>query len=507
MIRRGFHPEAERIRAERAISRAVRPPVPQMVQELRNRRPEKTATIIIVGAGLAGLTAAYELQKLGFELVVLEADPAHIGGRVRTLRFGEHYGEAGAMRIPADHDLTRFYVHEFDLTLRRFVQHNPDAFLLARGKKVRVHNAKDLLSQYKLTDGEIELGDFGIWDKAVSELVASLTGEEKADLRCDRMQSTRMQGLDRQSLYARFVQSGLSPGAIQLLASTWQLETYLNTSMTEHLREELQQIWADEFDEIVGGTDLLPAALARALKNPVNSGSQVVEITQGSDNVAATYRSGDGERRRVTGHWLICTVPLGVLKRIAICPPLSAPKRDAIRRLSYDSATKVLALAKRRFWETEDDIFGGGSISDGILSSTWYPSDNAPINVGKPNPGKCAAPAIFLASYSWGQAARRIAGLPDEQIVLELGKLHHPIATDPSLIERLVRWSWDRHPWSLGAYALCEPGEHVELFEALVAPEGRILLAGEHVSFDHSWMQGAIFSGLRAATHVVEHSR
>ncbi|MFH7028015.1 MAG: FAD-dependent oxidoreductase [Heteroscytonema crispum UTEX LB 1556] len=66
---------------------------------------------MILGAGMAGLCAAYELEKRGHTCVILEADRSHIGGRVRTLRFEDGlYGEAGAMRIPKNHDLTRHYI-------------------------------------------------------------------------------------------------------------------------------------------------------------------------------------------------------------------------------------------------------------------------------------------------------------------------------------------------------------------------------------------------------------
>jgi monoamine oxidase len=511
MIRRGFDPNIARIRAARARARAGPPAVPLIIQNLRGRWPDKAAKVIIVGAGLAGLTAAFELENLGFEVIVLEADKRHIGGRVRTLRFDQGYGEVGAMRIPAGHDLTRFYVDAFGLTLRQFVQNNGDAFLLARGDKVRMKDPRALLSRYDLTDEEIKLGDIGLWKKTVGSLASSLTDDEKAELRSDHIVSPRMQALDRQSLHATFAQFGLSPGAIQLMASTWDLDSSLPVSMTEHLREEDEHTWFEDFGEIVGGTDRLPAAFAGALKKPVSLGSQVVEIVQEDSGVTANYMRSGGERRQVTGDWLICTLPLGVLKRIDVHPPLSGSKQDAIRRFSYDSATKVLALTKRRFWETDDGIYGGGSVSDGILGSTWYPSDNARENVGHPDPDKSAAPSVFLASYSWGQTARRMAARSvqemEEMIVLELGKLHDSIATDPSQIEHLVRWSWDEHPLSAGAYAFCQPGDHLELFEALVAPEGRILLAGEHASFNHSWMQGAIFSGLRAATHLVENNR
>jgi monoamine oxidase len=129
--------------------------------------------------------------------------------------------------------------------------------------------------------------------------------------------------------------------------------------------------------------------LARSLKAPVNQGAEVVQIVQTGSCVSASWIRGN-ECQQVSADWLICTAPLGVLTRIAMRPPLSARKQDAIRRLSYDSATKVLALTRRRFWESDDDIFGGGSVSDGILGSTWYPSDNE-----QKDPEISAAPSIW----------------------------------------------------------------------------------------------------------------
>src|SRR5262245_35031185 len=76
-------------------------------------QPARPVSVVILGAGLAGLCAAYELERRGHRAVILEAEPRHVGGRARTLRFEDGlYGEAGAMRIPVSHDLTRHYVKE-----------------------------------------------------------------------------------------------------------------------------------------------------------------------------------------------------------------------------------------------------------------------------------------------------------------------------------------------------------------------------------------------------------
>src|SRR5687767_6281440 len=102
-----------------------------LVADLRAiAQPAKPIEVVILGAGLAGLCAAYELERLGHRVTVLEAEPRHVGGRARTLRFEDGlYGEAGAMRIPERHDLTLKYVKDLGLTLRPFVHSNPEAYL------------------------------------------------------------------------------------------------------------------------------------------------------------------------------------------------------------------------------------------------------------------------------------------------------------------------------------------------------------------------------------------
>ena len=487
-------------RVARAARRAA-PAVPDSIDALRSKsKVAGDKTVIVAGAGAAGLSAAYELQQLGFNVCVLEADAQHIGGRIRTLRFDEQrYAEAGAMRIPQDHDLTRFYVGECGLRLRDFVQTNEQAFVRLRDKRVRLADKQQLFDEFLLTTEERELGDDGIWEKAVLSVVESLTEADKADLYRDRPQSDRVDGLDAQSLRNQFWKAKLSHEAIQLMGSLWNLETSLHISFTEHLREELEGTWINPFSEIVGGMDSLPKAMAARLSQPVHFSHQVTAITRTADRVTAHVNTPEGSKE-FSGDWLICTLPLGVLARIDITPPLSPRKRDAVRRIHYDDSTKVLALTKNRFWETEDGIYGGGSVSDGALGSTWYPSDNV-----AQNSEVSRQPSVFLASYSWGQQARRMAIRENrDRTAAELATLHDCLNSSPELIERTASWSWGDHPWSAGAYSFFRPGEHAELHGALVEPDGRVLLAGEHASLTHSWIQGAFQSAVRAATTIVE---
>jgi monoamine oxidase len=112
----------------------------------------------------------------------------------------------------------------------------------------------------------------------------------------------------------------------------------------------------------------------------------------------------------------------------------------------------------------------------------------------------------MLASYSWGQAARRLASLEHPAragVVLRHLARVHPQLREPGIIRETRSWSWDNHPLSSGAFAWFMPGQHTELYADLIAPEGRIHFAGEHASLTHTWMQGALESGLRATREML----
>lgn len=467
--------------------------------------PTAPLHIVVVGAGLAGLCAAYELERRGHRVTILEADPRHIGGRVRTLRFDRGlHGEAGAMRIPARHELTRRYIAEFHLPLRPFVYSNPRAYYFVRGQRVRIADVKSLYDLFELREDERAQTPDYFWDAAVGRAVRSLSGDEQNDLSADAPATNRVRAYDQQSLQQLLEAAGLSDEAIEFLATTSASETLLASAATETLREELKSVWTMGFDELVDGTDTLASAFAKNLRSKPRSGCTVLRITQDrlTRRAAAIYRER-GVERRIEGDFVLCTLPCPVLTRIGFEPQLSGPKARAIRELNYDSSTKVLAIARRRFWEGDDGIFGGGTFTDLPIATAYYPSDNA---LSK-NPRVSAGPGVLLASYSWGQAARRLAALAHPEraatVIRALSRVH-PQLKDPSLIRHTASWSWDNHPLSSGAFAWFLPGQQSALYRYIVAPEGRIYFAGEHASLTHTWMQGALESSLRAVREMLE---
>ncbi|MGR8935157.1 MAG: FAD-dependent oxidoreductase [Gammaproteobacteria bacterium] len=460
--------------------------------------------IVIVGAGMAGLSAAYELEQRGHRVTILEADAKHVGGRVRTWRHPDgHYGELGAMRIPLQHTLTRHYAQLFGLTLRPFVQSNPKAYYYVRGHRVRIANEDKLNPYFHMKPAEQDKTPFDFWKKSILSLLNSLTEEELKDLRRTVFKTERMRELDRLSLQEQLLRSGLSIEAREFLTTTFGLETSLQSGLTSILLEAYEEIWLQPFDEIVGGTDRLPKAFAKNLISKPQMGCQVIRLEQdASAKTAAAVYVQNGVEKRVEGDMLLCTLPLGPLSRLTVTPEFSGPKARAIRQVNYESATKVLALARQRFWESDDGIYGGGTYTDLPTAITYYPSDNA----GAKDPAVSNGPGVMLASYTWGLPARRLMALsPNERVRVvreHLSKVH-PQMADPSMVTQWVHWSWDAFPLSSGAYAWFSPGDREYLYRSLILPEGRIFFAGEHISLSNSWMQGALESALRAVKQML----
>ena len=246
--------------------------------------PARPLSIIVVGAGLAGLVAAYELEQRGHRVTLLEADARHIGGRVRTLRFADgRHGEAGAMRIPTRHDLTRRYLRQFDVPIRPFVHANPRAWYFARGQRVRIADASTLMPLYRLSPGEAaatSADDF--WANSVTRARhradAATSARNSAPTRSPRRACA---ATISRSLLQLCEAAGLSDEAIELMAITSGEETLLYTAATETLREEFEEVWSQGFDEVIDGTDRLASAFAAHLRTRPRMGAVVTRVDAG----------------------------------------------------------------------------------------------------------------------------------------------------------------------------------------------------------------------------------
>jgi len=181
-----------------------------------------------------------------------------------------------------------------------------------------------------------------------------------------------------------------------------------------------------------------------------------------------------------------------VLRHVEVLQPFSRAKQRAIRQLHYDASAKVFLQTSRRFWEEDDGIFGGGSVTDLAIRNLFYPDHGRPTGRG-----------ILLASYTWSEDAQRWGSLPEHerltQAIENVAEIHPQIV---DTFEAGASKMWHDDEFAGGAFALFDPGQQSLLHDAVMQPEGRLHFAGEHTSLAHAWIQGAIESGLRAALEI-----
>ena len=351
--------------------------------------------VLVVGAGLAGLVAGYELTEAGHDVTIIEAQ-LRPGGRVLTLRepFSDGlYAEAGAARIPDNHDLTLHYVKHFGLTLVPFFPNKLAMVFLIGGKRIRGRSWTDLdLSQVplNLTAEERRLGMSGLLRKYLGDALNDI-----GDPRAPDWPSGSAKKYDSTTMAEFLKERGASHGAIELLEYPYASAEDDPVSLLWNLRDT----WFAEREttryKIDGGNDLLPKAFAEKVKEKIHYGSPVVRIEQDSNRVRAnvvrseTHQTFEADR-------LICTVPFPALRRVEVQPPFSERRRKAIAELRYDSVTRVILQCRSRFWE-KDGCNGFGS-SD-LPQEIFHPTFDQPGTRG------------LLASYMLTGVGQRAAAM------------------------------------------------------------------------------------------------
>ena len=459
---------------------------PEFGLEPRDQAPKR---VIVIGAGMAGLVAAFELARQGHDPIVLEAQN-RVGGRVYTMRsFAPGlYAEAGAMRIPRVHDLTLEYCNLFGLELRPFVMGNPKALVHIGGQRMTAEEATQQPERLPFDLAEHERGrTIGqLWEAATLDLRQLLDEEGEAGW------TEIVRQYDQYSLREFLVYKGFSEGAIEMYGVLNFVEADMNNAVIEELREDLGKAFVD-MQEIVGGMDRLPTAFYANLAERIRFGAEVRAIDQGPDSVTVHYKTESG-RFSVTGDYAICTIPFSVLRNVDILKPFSREKQRAIRQLNYSASTKILFQVSERVWETDDGIFGGATVTDLPVRRLNYPI-----------PDPTTPRGVLLASYTWSQDASRWGAMDEEtrlEEALDDVVQIHPRVRDVFEVGASHAWHNDR--WASGAFALFAPEQQTQLQADIVQPEGRVYFAGEHCSLHHAWIQGALESGIRAAREVHE---
>ncbi len=439
--------------------------------------------IVVLGAGLAGLSAGLQLSEAGHDVVILEAQ-RRPGGRVLTLRepFSDGlYAEAGAGRIPETHNLTLHYIKLFGLELEPFYPGRGKQVLLVRGRRIPYTDlgAIDMKAvSLDLTAEDRRIGLAGLDAKYVAGLLHRL-----GDLEAPGWPPPALAGIDRMSFAEFLYQSGATPDAAAYISLGFE-----KTSALDSLRDATHH-HTKTMSKIRGGNDRLPKAFASRLSRLIRYGSPVVAIRQGTEGVEAVVETAAGTREAVRGDLMICAIPFTVLRSIPVEPAFPAYKRGVIDTISSGSVTRVELQTRRRFWEDRGE--NGFATIDQPME-IWSPSWDQPGARG------------LLQAYVYEDLARRVCAEDDASRIRwaldTIEKVHPGLAAN---FEGGVAKCWDEDPWARGAYTIYMPGQLSNGWAELIAkPEGKIHFAGEHVSPYPGWIQGALWSGHRVAEAV-----
>ena len=472
----------------------------------------KGASILILGAGLAGMVAALELRKAGYKVKVLEYQK-RAGGRNWSLRGGDSYTELGGARqdcafdkglyinpgpwrIPYHHYALLDYCKRLGVKLEPFMQLNFNSYLHGTeafgGKPQRLRH---IMSDY---------------NGYMSELLAKAANEDKLDESVSKedkellLQSLRSWGaLDKNYAYkageiaSDFRGYDKEPGGgvdgAPVPSTPIGRSDILHSRLWRGLSLGLQHEFQHTMFQPVGGMDAIGKAFFKEVRDLIEFNAKVTTIHQSHEGVTVTYEDATkgGVVRKAEADWCLCTIPLSVLSQIDI--NVGTPMQDAINAVPYAGSIKIGLQFKRRFWEEDEAIYGGISFTDLPIAQISYPSTDY-LSSGK---------GVLLGAYSFGVAGTEFTAMtPAQRIALavECGAKIHP--QYKAEFENGISVGWHRVPWTLGCFGLWSGATRKAHYQNLCAIDGRIALAGEHASYVNAWQEGALLSSLDAITRL-----
>lgn len=498
----------------------------------------KGKKIGIIGGGLAGMSAAFELRRLGANIHILEASPDRIGGRVYTHYFdssGRYYGEYGAMRIPVSHETTWYYINLFGLNTFPMTTPRRNNFYYVHNRRFRVTQSVEeiLYPLYDLPPQERAIPYPELADFAFEHRFRQLPPDIRAEMiTIQPTYSPEFIPLMNMSLRQNFEQLGLSQEAINLISSVNSpAGALLNISYDEMAHEEYTFDFINTY-RVQGGNVNLPLAFYQSFlsQHPMqyadvpqtllgtvtyHPGHTVSGIYHSPtpNQVLLQYRNTlEGTTLTEQYDYVICAIPFSTLRDIQIYPYFTNIKMQAILELNYSNALKSIFFCNRRFWETDAEygqIIGGISFTDKIIQSMIYPSDhNQCLLESTCTPEE---PGSLVASYNLHLNSVRLGNLEKERrfevIKQNVEEVHGlPRGYLDSIIEQHKTVVWNNEPNFRGAFALTTPGQKQLFAYEILRPEynNRMYFAGEHTSTKHAWIQGALWSGKLAANMIAQ---
>ena len=461
--------------------------------------PGKQPTALILGAGIAGLATALELEKAGYHCTILEASH-RAGGRNLTVRHGDKidemghtqicnfdqaenlYFNCGPARIPGHHRRLLHYCRALGVPLQIKANscklayfHDDKAFGGKPVRQIEYHaDVRGLLSEL-------------VWKSAQSNQYDQLLSEEDiaklmkfAQLHGDLTDAGKYSGTERAGSTADRMLEFPKPH------TPIELSAMLNSSFWHGglLGAELYD-WCEPLMEPTGGMDQVVKGFLRHLKNPPLLNAQVKKIYNRDGGVEVSYEH-KGKFYTVQADYCFNNIPAYFMA--GIDNNFSAPYQAGLNSIKRGHLFKIAYQMKERFWEREG-IYGGISYTADPVAQIWYPSHDIH-----------AAKGVLLGAYTWDPkvSAKFEAMTPAERLTAGAmsGEKIHPGYS--KYIENGISIPWARMNHQMGCGMHMSPEDWDTYFTLLQQPEGRHFMIGDQISHHSGWQEGALASSEQA---------
>ena len=460
--------------------------------------------MLILGAGLAGMSTAYELGKLGYQCTILEARKRP-GGRCHTIRKGTvseedgptqtaaydegMYFNPGPMRIPHHHSTTLGYAKELGVPVEVFIEENDNAYM----HKTGAAGAKDIKYRRREVKADITGYTSELLAKALSPaaLNAKLT---KADADAFISYLKKNGGLDTTNKYAGTNRRGYKtkPGA-GLEDGELSLPLPLHELLDSRTPMSLQveYLHGAPMFQIVGGTDRLAAGFASKVGDRIVYGAEVKEITQTADGVSVAY-TVDGQSKKASATYGVCTLPMPVLAGLPTAdfsPAIkSGLERGPLCAGGQDRPAVQAPVLGRRRSDLRRQQHDRSRHLTGDLPLVCLSLEEGHARRLLPDRGR-----------SWRD--RREAARRPREAGADAGR-RDPSAVSDKEFETSFSVSWHRVPWTRGGWASWSAEGRKTTYAAMIKGDRRMYFAGDHMTYLIGWMNGALESGRSVAAAI-----
>lgn len=500
-------------------------------------------TVVILGAGIGGLTAAYELTKANYTVQIIELTE-RAGGRNHTARRGtvlEEKTESGQTfrqvckfdeglylnlgpgRLPYHHRRVLHYCQVLNVALEVYVMETMANLFQtskawggkAQTRRQVMYDSQGYISEMlakavdqKALAKELDEGDRNrllCLLKSFGDLgendTCSTCGKQKCQkcnkscaecIRCDRQCDTCFDytGSTRDGCVIT-VKQPCEPG------ETLAMKDLLDSEYWEHrFFQSFEYEWQPTLFQPVGGMDKIVDGFVRKVGRLIQYNTEVTNIVTRANGVTITVRDRKtGRSRNINANHCISNIPLPILSKIP--NNFSKGFDDAVKTCVYDPTCKLGWQANERFWENDkNQIYGGISYTDDQMTQMWYPSYDYFTRNG-----------TLTGVYNYDDNAIRFGNMTPAERIVEARKgavKLHPEFADNRIVpsEKAISIAWQNIQNERGGWANWDPNKenHSTAYSRLLLPDGQFYITGDQVSQLPGWQEGA----MESAQYVVE---